>query len=115
MIEWLEKKKNSLPEVSNMKAKDPNFWRNYWQTDAIKWHSPEVSPWLRDLCKDHLTKGPKKTVYFPLCGKAIDMLWMHKEFGYKVIGSDCSQSIPYQFSSMISRFTSKSIASCKFA
>jgi len=30
MIDWLEHKKDDLPEVNNTKAKDPDFWRNYW-------------------------------------------------------------------------------------
>lgn len=90
MISWLEEKKSQLPEVSNIKAKDPDFWRNYWQTDCVKWQSPEVSPWLKDLCKTYLKKDKNMTIYFPLCGKSVDILWVQKEYDCKVIGSDCS-------------------------
>ena len=90
MIDYLNVEKNKLPEVSNTKAKDPDFWKKYWETNSIRWHSPEVSPWLKRLCLKHLKKGQKLSVYFPLCGKSIDMLWMYQEYGYKIIGSDCS-------------------------
>jgi hypothetical protein len=57
MVDWLEEKKSNLPEVYNTKAADPDFWRNYWQTDSIKWQSPEVSPWLKNLAKMYFKKS----------------------------------------------------------
>jgi hypothetical protein len=37
MIDWLSEKKAKLPEVLNTNSRDPDFWRNYWQTDCLKW------------------------------------------------------------------------------
>jgi thiopurine S-methyltransferase len=79
-----------MPEVKNSNAKDPQFWKNYWQTDCVRWQSPEVSPWLNELCFTYLKDLKDLTVYFPLCGKSVDMIWLAKNFGFKVMGSDCS-------------------------
>lgn len=78
-----------VPEVKNQKASSPEFWIEYWQSNAITWQNPEVSPWLREVCDEFLGSNQKLTVFVPLCGKSRDMTYL-LSLGMEVVGADCS-------------------------
>ena len=86
--EEIQKTQAILPEISNEKAGDPNFWINYYETDTVTWQAPVVSPWLHKYMKEFLGTSPK-TVFVPLCGKSLDMKLL-LEAGHHVVGADCS-------------------------
>ena len=66
-----------------------DFWLEKWQNNQTGFHKSSVHPLLiKYLNSLSLEKGD--TVFVPLCGKSIDMLWLN-DLGYKVIGVELSE------------------------
>lgn len=68
---------------------DTSFWNERWQKGEISFHSADVQP---ALIKHWPALGIAKgsTVFVPLSGKSLDMLWLAEQ-GYRVIGSELSE------------------------
>lgn len=67
---------------------DHEYWRNRWQTGQISFHQAEVEKYLRaHVGRLGLAQGA--TVFVPLCGKSIDVLWLATQ-GYQVVGVELS-------------------------
>ncbi|HVK40386.1 MAG TPA: thiopurine S-methyltransferase [Candidatus Kapabacteria bacterium] len=62
----------------------PEFWEERWRTSRIGFHQAEANALLRHHFGT-LALEPGATVFVPLCGKSLDMLWLRDE-GYHVIG-----------------------------
>lgn len=69
---------------------DHNFWLSRWEQNDIGFHKAEVH---RDLIRffDRMELDRGDTVFVPLCGKSLDMIWLTQQ-GIKVIGSELSQA-----------------------
>ena len=66
----------------------PEFWHARWEENRIGFHRPEINLHLQSYWpKMMLAKG--STVFAPLCGKSVDMLWLLSQ-GYKVFGIEIS-------------------------
>lgn len=68
---------------------DPPFWRARWQSNDIGFHQPHV----HELLQEHwpgLKLAPGSTVFVPLCGKSLDMVWLAHQ-GHRVIGAELSE------------------------
>ncbi|MFA5899977.1 MAG: thiopurine S-methyltransferase [Hyphomicrobium sp.] len=68
---------------------EPTFWRERWQKKEIGFHQPEyhtllVEDWPR------LGLAPGTSVFVPLCGKSLDMVWLAEQ-GHRVIGAELSE------------------------
>jgi len=63
---------------------DPDFWHKRWQEGKIGFHQDAVNRHLLDYWQ-HLNLAPGATVFVPLCGKSLDMLWL-LDRGYRVVG-----------------------------
>lgn len=85
----IDLRSQGVPEVNNKKASSPDFWIEYWQSNAITWQNPEVSPWLREMCDAFLGSNQKLIFFVPLCGKSKDMTYL-LSLGMEVVGADCS-------------------------
>ena len=71
------------------------FWLNKWENNQTGFHKESTHCLLIDyLEKLNLTKGD--TIFVPLCGKSIDMLWLNSQ-GYNVVGVELSQIAVEQF------------------
>lgn len=68
---------------------DPDFWHDRWQREMIGFHQPETNRYLQKYVNE-LTLAPGNTVFVPLCGKSLDMWWLHEQ-GFKVIGVELSE------------------------
>jgi thiopurine S-methyltransferase len=84
----VENARNSLPEICNSKAGNPEFWINYYETDLVTWQAPVTSPWLVRYMKEFLGSESKR-VFVPLCGKSLDLKLL-LDSGHHVIGAECS-------------------------
>ncbi|XP_071964897.1 probable thiopurine S-methyltransferase [Antedon mediterranea] len=74
-------------DITNESSID--HWKMSWVENSIPFHLLEVHPSLGRHV-DKLTKGRDNlTIFFPLCGKAVDMRWL-AEKGHKVIGVEIS-------------------------
>jgi thiopurine S-methyltransferase len=68
---------------------DPDFWRDRWQRQDIGFHQAEI----HDLMRRHwpgLGLAPGSSVFVPLCGKSLDMVWLAGQ-GHRVIGAELSE------------------------
>jgi thiopurine S-methyltransferase len=67
---------------------DPDFWRARWHDGQIGFHQADVNPRLVEHWAA-LGVRPSDPVLVPLCGKSLDMWWLH-ERGHPVIGVELS-------------------------
>jgi len=68
---------------------EAEFWHSRWQQKEIGFHQSTVL----DLLQKHwpeLSLGSGATVFVPLCGKSLDMVWLAEQ-GHKVIGAELSE------------------------
>jgi thiopurine S-methyltransferase len=64
------------------------FWLERWEKEEIGFHQNEINPYLSQYWQDlHLAHD--STVFVPLCGKSLDMLWLRKQ-GHRVLGVELS-------------------------
>lgn len=61
------------------------FWLNKWEESTTLWDKDEPNQHFRQ----YLNLYKPGTIFFPLCGKSIDMLYAY-ENGYSVLGNDIS-------------------------
>jgi thiopurine S-methyltransferase len=68
---------------------DSNFWLERWHQMQIGFHQDATEPLLQ---KHWPTLGlaAGSTVFVPLCGKSLDMVWLAAQ-GHRVIGCELSQ------------------------
>ncbi len=72
-----------------------DFWIEKWQNQQTGFHKNYTHPLLiKFLNKLELQLGD--TVFVPLCGKSVDMLWLNLQ-GYNVIGVEVSELAVEQF------------------
>jgi thiopurine S-methyltransferase len=63
-------------------------WKAKWKADDIAFHQPQIHPHLiRFWPQLALPEGA--TVLVPLCGKSLDLGWLHQQ-GHRVIGIELS-------------------------
>ncbi|MCS5592245.1 MAG: thiopurine S-methyltransferase [Gammaproteobacteria bacterium] len=70
-------------------------WLARWQGNKIGWHADVVNRSLVDYL-ELLELTPGASVFVPLCGKSIDMVYL-SEMGYSVIGVELSSVAVEQF------------------
>jgi thiopurine S-methyltransferase len=68
---------------------DPEFWHERWKTSRTGFHLDAVNAWLVRYWPD-LGLARRARILVPLCGKSLDMLWLHEQ-GYHVIGVEVSR------------------------
>jgi thiopurine S-methyltransferase len=67
---------------------ESQFWHERWQMGQTSFHQPEVETFLSaNFGRLGVARGA--TVFVPLCGKSVDMLWLAAQ-GYKVVGVELS-------------------------
>lgn len=84
---------------------DPDFWHDRWQSKSIGFHQTEVNRYLQKYI-DELALTSGDTVFVPLCGKSLDMWWLHEQ-GFNVIGIELSEIAAKSF------FTEAGKQACK--
>ena len=63
-------------------------WHNFWTQDKPGFHEGEVNAYLKKYLP-LFNLQPGNTIFMPLCGKAVDILWLAQQ-GYPVIGVELS-------------------------
>ncbi|VAW33927.1 Thiopurine S-methyltransferase [hydrothermal vent metagenome] len=74
---------------------EKEFWIEKWQNNQIGFHKDKTHPLLIKYI-DRLQLCRNDTVFVPLCGKTVDMLWLNAQ-GYKVLGVELSTLAVEQF------------------
>ena len=68
---------------------DANFWHQRWGKNEIGWHETKVNPLLVQHFNElGLEKGSR--IFIPLCGKTLDISWLHAQ-GYRIAGAELSK------------------------
>ncbi len=67
---------------------EKNFWHERWERQEIGFHQNEINPFLTQHWQE-LQLAQNSKVFVPLCGKSLDMLWLHKQ-GHTVLGVELS-------------------------
>lgn len=65
-----------------------DFWLERWNNNEIGFHQPDVNSYLQKYWS-RLGLMPDTQVLVPLCGKALDLLWLTEQ-GHSVIGVEYS-------------------------
>ena len=63
---------------------EAQFWHERWAEKQIGFHQEKVNKRLQYYWSA-LELAPEAKVFVPLCGKSIDMLWLHEQ-GHPVLG-----------------------------
>lgn len=71
------------------------FWFDVWQKNEIGFDQKTVNPLLSSHIKS-LNLASGDSIFVPLCGKSVDMIWLLKQ-GYKVVGVELSEEAIEQF------------------
>jgi len=64
-------------------------WLEFWENNEINWHSDIVTQELEEYL-ELLKLEPGDKVFFPLCGKSLDMTYILNQ-GFSVIGVELSE------------------------
>ncbi len=64
-------------------------WLEFWENNEINWHSDVVTQELEEYL-GLLKLEPSDKVFFPLCGKSLDMIYMLNQ-GFSIIGVELSE------------------------
>ena len=70
-------------------------WLEFWENNEINWHSDVVTQELEEHL-GLLKLEPGDKVFFPLCGKSLDMIYLLNQ-GFSVIGVELSEIAIKQF------------------
>ena len=68
---------------------EADFWHEKWEADSIGFHQARPNKHLQQWWPE-AEIAQNSEVFVPLCGKSLDMLWLHEQ-GYKVTGIELSQ------------------------
>tara|TARA_R110002110_G_scaffold415800_1_gene656285 strand:- start:42688 stop:43344 length:657 start_codon:yes stop_codon:yes gene_type:complete len=65
---------------------DQAFWHEKWNSDNIPFNQKQPNPFMVKFF-NRLNLKPGSTIFAPLCGKSVDLVWLAEQ-GFKVIGSE---------------------------
>ena len=68
---------------------DHQHWLDRWREDRIGFHEASVNRHLQHWFPKYAGSGGSR-VFVPLCGKALDMLWIARQ-GFEVLGVELSE------------------------
>ncbi len=71
------------------------FWLEKWQNNQTGFHKDFTHPLLMEYI-NRLAMKKGDSIFVPLCGKTVDMLWLNQQ-GFHVIGVELSQLAVEQF------------------
>lgn len=67
---------------------DSTYWQRRWERGQIGWHQDSINRHLTEHWHQ-LRLETGSTVFVPLCGKALDLLWLAAQ-GHRVLGVEVS-------------------------
>lgn len=68
---------------------EADYWHDKWAKESIGFHQSSANKRLQQWWPEiDIADGAE--VFVPLCGKSLDMLWLHQQ-GHKVLGIELSQ------------------------
>ncbi|XP_069586944.1 thiopurine S-methyltransferase-like [Ranitomeya imitator] len=74
-------------EIKQDRVLSDDDWKQKWETRNIGFHENDIHPLLAEFLKEMQDGRTKLNIFFPLCGKAVDMKWL-ADMGHNVVGVD---------------------------
>ncbi|EDV22806.1 uncharacterized protein TRIADDRAFT_58745 [Trichoplax adhaerens] len=73
-------------------------WSQRWQNKIIGWHLSQVNPYLNENYQVYLKNNdnPHSSIFVPLCGKSLDMIWLAQK-GHQVVGVEVVEQPCHDF------------------
>jgi len=68
----------------------PDAWAKSWKEGKTFWHRAEKNEFLEKHLGELLNGKEQATIFFPFCGKAVDMKWLY-DMGHDVVGVEVAQ------------------------
>ncbi|XP_059174983.1 thiopurine S-methyltransferase-like [Physella acuta] len=68
-------------------SKRVEAWKSWWDERQIGFHQSDVHKMLSKHLAKLIPDDKANKVFFPLCGKAVDMSWLASQ-GYNIVGVD---------------------------
>ncbi|XP_076319945.1 thiopurine S-methyltransferase-like isoform X1 [Tachypleus tridentatus] len=73
-----------------------DYWKTAWEKNNTKWHMQDRHPYLEKYT-DILLNGRKDVqIFFPMCGKCVDMKWFYDN-GHRVVGVEYVEKAVKEF------------------
>jgi thiopurine S-methyltransferase len=63
-----------------------DYWKNRWKRGEIGWHQKDAESRMTE----YFTAIAPTRVFVPLCGKSLDLRWLHEQ-GHEVVGIELSE------------------------
>ncbi|CAF0916760.1 unnamed protein product [Brachionus calyciflorus] len=76
---------------------DADYWSQRWEKNEISFHKSTIHPFLEKHL-DKLTNNneSQKQIFFPFCGKELDMAWL-ASLGHEIVGVEFVEAACEQF------------------
>ena len=74
---------------------DKSFWEKRWKDKKVGFNQAQPNRFLVEYFPK-LNLKPGSTVFVPLCGKSVDMMWLLNE-GFNVVGAELDESACREF------------------
>lgn len=74
---------------------DKSFWEQRWKDKEVGFNQAQPNRFLVEYFS-YLNLDIGATVFVPLCGKSVDMMWLLSE-GFKVVGAELDESACREF------------------
>ncbi|RNA26972.1 thiopurine S-methyltransferase, partial [Brachionus plicatilis] len=83
-------------EDTKINYTDTKYWSDRWNKNQISFHKTSKHPFLEKYFYLFTKDETKIRIFFPLCGKEVDMAWLWS-LGHEIIGVECSEVACEQF------------------
>ncbi|XP_053323026.1 thiopurine S-methyltransferase [Spea bombifrons] len=83
----IESQLNTSYGTKQTKIMSDKDWIRKWEKKEIGFHEEKVHKLLAEFLETMLHNRKQITIFFPLCGKAVDMKWL-ADMGHNIVGVD---------------------------
>ncbi|KAM4706065.1 thiopurine S-methyltransferase-like isoform 2-T3 [Rhinophrynus dorsalis] len=77
-------------EIKQDRVLTANDWVQRWENRNIAFHQDNIHQFLSEFLDTMLNNREQLNIFFPLCGKAVDMKWL-AHMGHNIVGVDVSE------------------------
>ncbi|KAM4706066.1 putative thiopurine S-methyltransferase [Rhinophrynus dorsalis] len=78
-------------EIKQDRVMTANDWVQIWESRKIAFHQDNIHKLLSEFLDTMLNNRKQLSIFFPLCGKAVDMKWL-ADMGHNIVGVDVSET-----------------------
>ncbi|XP_072267737.1 thiopurine S-methyltransferase [Pyxicephalus adspersus] len=77
-------------EIKQDRVLTDEDWKGKWEARQIGFHEKDVHPLFSEFLDEIINGKTKLNIFFPLCGKAVDMKWL-ADMGHNIVGVDVAE------------------------